>query len=129
MRVRGRSFSLLLVAGLLMRFGALFCPAGDWKMATIAENVFIRRAGGIWGFYVVVKWGNVLFFVFMQGDGVFAVFWRYVEECDLGPAGLGVVGVLFYLVLFVFIWVYLGFGLYLFGLLVFLFGLPAWFMD
>ena len=63
----------------------------------------------------------------MQGDGVFAVFWRYVEECDLGPAGLGVVGVLVYLVLFVFIWIYLGFCLYLFGLLVclsgFLFGL------
>jgi hypothetical protein len=38
----GIQFSVLLVAGLL----ALFCPAGDWKMATIAEFSFIGHLDG-----------------------------------------------------------------------------------
>ncbi|MFM0088198.1 hypothetical protein PQR46_14865 [Paraburkholderia sediminicola] len=39
---------------------------------------------------VAVKWGNVLFFAFHAVAFWFGFFWRYVEECDWGPAGLGV---------------------------------------
>ncbi|HZZ03660.1 hypothetical protein [Paraburkholderia sp.] len=75
--------------------GALFCPAGDWKMATIAEIVLFGVGVGFWFFDVVVKWENVLFFAFHAVRLDFGVFWRYVEECDSGPSGIGFVGFLF----------------------------------
>ncbi|MFM0040564.1 hypothetical protein [Paraburkholderia sediminicola] len=61
----------------------------------------------VFGFYdVVVKWGNVLFFAFYTMWLWVGFFWRCVEECDFGPAGLGFVG--FFVIWFGFyIWVWL----------------------
>ncbi|MGQ7934113.1 hypothetical protein [Paraburkholderia sp. D1E] len=61
----------------------------------------------VFGFYdVVVKWGNVLFFAFYTMWLRVGFFWRCVEECDFGPAGLGFV--VFFVIWFGFyIWVWL----------------------
>ncbi|MFL9910972.1 hypothetical protein [Paraburkholderia sp. RL17-337-BIB-A] len=77
--------------------------------------MFLLVVEGLFGFSdVVVKWGNVLFFAFHAGDSLFGVFWRCVEECDLGPAGA---------------WVWWGFGFIFIrvSFLVFLLVLFIWF--
>jgi hypothetical protein len=46
MKAGSRAFNFFTPGGGLI--GALFCPAGGWKMATIAEIVFIGCLGCIW---------------------------------------------------------------------------------
>jgi hypothetical protein len=76
-RVGGRSFSTP-DSGLI---GALYCPAGDGKIATIAEFLFIRLFDDSAFFCVAVKWKNVSFFAFaailQRVLDLIGVLWRF----------------------------------------------------
>ncbi|MGF6902300.1 hypothetical protein [Paraburkholderia sp. GAS348] len=76
MNAGSRAFNFFTPGGGLI--GALFCPASGWKMATIAEIVFIRFFGGIQISIFAVTWKNVLFFAFFnEGIGV----WTFLALC------------------------------------------------
>ncbi|MBB4519421.1 hypothetical protein [Paraburkholderia fungorum] len=85
MNAGSRAFIFFTPGGGLI--GALFCPAGDWKMATIAEIVFIGGDGCIHRFWVLLLSGEMCCFLhFMQSSfwlGFFGVTWRNV----IGPCG------------------------------------------
>ncbi|WP_406868692.1 hypothetical protein [Paraburkholderia fungorum] len=77
MNAGSRAFIFFTPGGGLI--GALFCPAGDWKMATIAEIVFIGSDGCIHRFWVLLLSGEMCCFLhFMRISvwlGFFGVAW------------------------------------------------------
>jgi hypothetical protein len=58
---------------------ALFARLDGWKMATIAEFLFIRPFRGHWFSGVAVKWKNVYFFALINRGGI----WILLAFCAL----------------------------------------------
>jgi hypothetical protein len=60
--------------------------------------MFLLVVGVCLGFLMLFLSGEMCCFLhFMQGFLFFGVFWRCVEECDLGPAGHGVDGIFLFM--------------------------------
>ncbi|WP_178370242.1 hypothetical protein [Paraburkholderia fungorum] len=88
MNAGSRAFIFFTPGGGLI--GALFCPAGDWKMATIAEIVFIGSDGCVHLFWVLLLSGEMCCFLHFHADEcLVGFFWRCVVKCDWALRGLG----------------------------------------